>query len=93
MFGRLARIAGASCVGLAAMLVSGCVAIPVTGAKREPVVYTPAWWPAKLVADVYRPQPGGRPAPAVLLVHGGGIGGTGARWEMNGIAAKLVTRG
>jgi len=89
MFGRLAGIAGT----LAGVFVSGCVAIPLTGAKRERVVYTPVSWPEKLVADVYRPQPSGRPAPAVLLVHGGGLRAEGGRWEMNGIAAKLVKRG
>lgn len=91
------RLTGLSALGagLAVLLGGGCVAIPVTGARRErEVVYTPAGWPEKLTADVYRPQArGGRPAPAVLLVHGGGMRGTGARWEMNGIAAKLVSRG
>jgi len=93
MICRLAGIAGALSVGMVAVLASGCVAIPVTGAKRERVVYTPASWPERLVADVYRPQPCGRPAPAVLLVHGGGLRAGGGRWEMNGIAAKLVKRG
>ena len=82
-------------IGMVVMFGSGCVAIPLTGAKRErAVVYTPTWWPERLTADVYRPQPpSGRPAPAVLLVHGGGMRGEGARWEMNGIAARLVKRG
>lgn len=93
MFGRLARIARVLVAGLAVVLGVGCVAIPVTGARRERTVYTPASWPEKLAADVYRPQPGLRPAPAVLLVHGGGMRGEGGRWEMNGIAAKLVKRG
>jgi len=94
MFGRLAEIVRALAVGWAVVLASGCVAIPVTGAKRDrAVVYTPGSWPEKLVADVYRPQPGGRPVPAVLLVHGADWRAEGASWEMNGIAAKLVKRG
>ena len=90
---RLGRLGALVWVGV---VCGGCVAIPVTGAKRErEVVYSPAGWPEPLTADVYRPRvpPGGRPLPAVLLVHGGGMRGAGARWEMNGIAAKLVSRG
>ncbi len=33
------------------------------------------------------------PAPAVLLVHGGGWTGKDGRWQMNGIATQLVKRG
>lgn len=90
---RFASIACALSIGFAVVLGSGCVAFPLTGARRtRAVVYTPASWPEKLVADVYRPECG-RPAPAVLLVHGGGWRGKGSRWMMNGIAAKLVRRG
>lgn len=93
MFCRFAGIAGGLAVGFAVMFGGGCVAIPVTGLKRaRAVVYTPESWPMKLVADVYRPQ-SEPPAPAVLLVHGGGLRGNGSRWVMNGIAAKLVKRG
>ena len=93
MIFRFARISGAGLVGFAVVLGCGCVAIPVTGVKRErAVVYTPATWPEKLVADVYRPA-SVRQAPAVLLVHGGGMRSEGTRWVMNGIAARLVKRG
>ena len=93
MFCRLARISCAVSAGFAVVFGGGCVAIPMPGPKRAgTVVYTPASWPEKLEADVYRPK-NARPAPAVLLVHGGGLRGGGSRWVMNGIAAKLVKRG
>ena len=76
------------------MLSVGCVAFPLTGAKREKVVYTPAGWPERLGADVYRPEKSvGRGVPAVLLVHGGDWRPEGAAWAMNGIAARLAKRG
>jgi acetyl esterase/lipase len=56
------------------------------------IVYTPADWPAPVMGDLYRPATA-RPAPAVLLVHGGGWTGKDGRWQMNPIAKKLAKRG
>ena len=93
MYRRLGKTARALAVGFICVICIGCIAVPVTGVKRDrDVVYTPESWPEKLVADVYRQQ-GDRLAPAVLLVHGGGMRAGGARLQMNGIAAKLAKRG
>jgi acetyl esterase/lipase len=56
------------------------------------IVYTPDKWPAPVLGDLYRPQVT-QPAPAVLLVHGGGWTGKDGRWQMNSIARKLAKRG
>ena len=56
------------------------------------ITYTPVGWPEPVLGDLYRPQATG-PAPAVLLVHGGGWTGKDGRWQMNSIATKLVKRG
>ena len=56
------------------------------------LVYTPRDWPQPVLGDLYRPQTT-RPAPAVLLVHGGGWTGKDGRWQMNSIATKLAKRG
>lgn len=56
------------------------------------LVYTPDSWPVPVLGDLYRPRTSS-PAPAVLLVHGGGWTGKDGRWQMNGIATKLVKRG
>lgn len=84
--------------------LSGC-AIPVgspvrgqgTSEKKgytitRNLVYTPKDWPVPVKGDLYRPQIPS-PAPAVLLMHGGGWTGTDGRWQMNSIARKLVLRG
>jgi len=42
--------------------------------------------------DLYSPGPAGKPAPLVLLVHGGGWG-SGDRTEMAPLAARLAARG
>jgi len=75
----------------------GCVLpvnVPVApGVKRQKsVIYTPPSWPTPLTADVFH-RPGGSPAPAVLLIHGGSWKANGARWSMDGIARKLAARG
>lgn len=87
-----------------ALLVAGCVAPYFgieTGQKatadsrymvRKNIVYTPENWPVPVMADLYRP-PGKAPAPAVLLVHGGGWTGSDGRWQMDPIAKKLARRG
>ena len=56
------------------------------------IVYTPKNWPAPVLGDLYR-QKTTRPAPAVLLVHGGGWTGKDGRWQMTSIARKLAKRG
>ncbi|MES2438765.1 MAG: alpha/beta hydrolase [Verrucomicrobiota bacterium] len=56
------------------------------------IVYTPEQWPAPVLGDFYRPH-SHLPAPAVLLVHGGGWTGKDGRWQMNPIARKLAKRG
>jgi acetyl esterase/lipase len=56
------------------------------------LVYTPAHWPAPVMGDFYRPH-GTKPAPAVLLIHGGGWSGEDGRWQMDPIAARLARRG
>lgn len=42
--------------------------------------------------DLYLPAPGGKPAPLVMLVHGGGWG-SGQRSNMAPLAARLAARG
>ncbi|WP_313034249.1 family 43 glycosylhydrolase [Massilia alkalitolerans] len=42
--------------------------------------------------DLYLPGPGGKPAPLVILVHGGGWG-SGERTNMAPLAARLAARG
>ncbi len=56
------------------------------------LIYTPAEWPEKIPADLYRPATP-KPAPAVLLIHGGGWTGEDGRWQMDSIAAQLAKRG
>lgn len=56
------------------------------------VVFTPGGWPARLVADLYIPT-AQSPAPAVLLIHGGGWNGKERRSDMAGIARSLAKRG
>lgn len=90
----LGKLAGAGVV----TLLCGCVppvAVPLPRGveRRQNVVYTPPTWPVPLSADVFYLPQGGRPAPAVLLVHGGSWKAHGARWSMNGIARKLAARG
>ena len=57
------------------------------------MVYTPADWPEPVRGDFYQPKGVSGPAPAVLLIHGGGWTGEDGRWQMNPIAGKLVKRG
>ncbi len=90
-------------VSLVALLV-GCVS-PVGAVSRgqstsvksgytitRNMIYTPDHWPAPVPADLYRPR-SSQPAPAVLLIHGGGWTGKDGRWQMDPIAAKLARRG
>ncbi len=85
-------------------LVSGCgspLGSPVrwqtTSVKNDHtvtrnLVYTPEHWPEPVMGDFYRPH-GTTPAPAVLLIHGGGWSGEDGRWQMSPIAARLARRG
>lgn len=57
------------------------------------IIFTPADWPEPVRGDFYQPRSGSKPAPAVLLIHGGGWTGEDGRWQMNPIAQKLVKRG
>lgn len=56
------------------------------------IIYTPEHWPEPVPGDLYRPR-STRPAPAVLLMHGGGWTGKDGRWQMNPIARQLAKRG
>jgi acetyl esterase/lipase len=82
----------------ASAALSGCASSrqqkPPTGrvSMRKDVAFTPESWPERLVADLYFPE-GGMPAPAVLLVHGGGWNGKESRSDMAGIANSLAKRG
>jgi acetyl esterase/lipase len=49
-------------------------------------------WPEKMPGDLYLPRRE-TPAPAVLLVHGGGWEGMDGRWQMEPIAKQLAKRG
>ncbi|SFM55105.1 alpha/beta hydrolase [Marinobacter pelagius] len=84
------------------LLLAGCashdkarqepVALPETGYEvRSPVRFSPDDWPEPLFADLYLPQRPD-PAPAVLLVHGGGWERR-SREDMTWIAEELAGRG
>lgn len=55
------------------------------------VVFTPANWPQRLLADVYVPA-GKGPFPAVLVIHGGGWE-EGDREQVQSIAERVAERG
>lgn len=91
---RLVMVVMAS--GLASVLC-GCVLpvtlpLPAEVTRLRNIVYTPPSCPSPLSADVFY-RPGGKPSPAVLLVHGGGWKSNGPRWSMNGVARRLAARG
>lgn len=84
------------------LLLAGCashdnarqepVALSETGYEvRSPVRFSPDDWPEPLFADLYLPQRPD-PAPAVLLVHGGGWERR-SREDMTWIAEELAERG
>lgn len=79
-----------------ASLSSGASSQPNSGSRsfsiQKDVVFTPAKWPAKLVADIYKPT-SSAPTPAVLLIHGGGWNDKERRSDMAGIARSLTKRG
>ena len=59
---------------------------------RKDVIYTPEEWPEEVRADVYQPDVR-EAAPAVLLIHGGSWAENDNRYQMRGLAKKLVRRG
>ncbi|MDP4625367.1 MAG: alpha/beta hydrolase [Akkermansiaceae bacterium] len=83
---------------LAAASLSGCMSSPMINASAldyktsKDVIFTPASWPAPLVADIYQPA-SEKPTPAVLLIHGGGWNGKERRSDMTAIAKSLAKRG
>jgi len=89
---------------LLVVVLTGCVNVIDLGVHRQSsshkandpvtrdIVYTPENWPVPVLGDLYRPR-AAQPAPAVLLVHGGGWTGKDGRWQMTPIARKLAKRG
>ncbi len=77
--------------------LNSCVSLPFSSNRNEfitqrDVTFTPASWPAPLVADFYQPK-SSEPTPAVVLIHGGGWNKSERRRDMTGIAKKLVANG
>ncbi len=83
---------------LSAAAMNGCAPAPTTARSsagfsvRKNIVYTPIKWPTAQLADLYFPT-SAKPAPAVLLIHGGGWNGKERRSDMTGIARSLAKRG
>ncbi len=83
---------------LSAAALNGCTPplsapLPAFGfSVRRDVVFTPKNWPTEQLADLYLPS-SAKPAPAVLLIHGGGWNGKESRSDMAGIARSLAKRG
>ncbi len=99
---RQCRSANLAALILGGLLLAGCashhnvreapVALPETGFEVRPAVrFSPEDWPEALFADLYLPE-GSGPAPAVLLVHGGGWERR-SREDMTWIAEELAARG
>ncbi|MGJ8643503.1 MAG: alpha/beta hydrolase fold domain-containing protein [Luteolibacter sp.] len=83
---------------LAAVSLSGCMTSSMVNASAadfkttKDVTFTPASWPAPLVADFYQ-SVADNPIPAVLLIHGGGWNNKERRSDMTAIAKSLTKRG
>lgn len=78
---------------LASVALNSCLGMVGSGmAAKQQVVYSPADWPEELKGSVFKPELE-KPAPAVLLIHGGVKLGDDGRWVMNWIARKLAERG
>lgn len=76
----------------AATLFSSCSSSALDYQTVRDLTYTPKSWPTAQVADLYKPV-SKRPAPAVLLIHGGGWSKSERRSDMNRIARNLARRG
>ena len=68
------------------------VAVKTSFESRKDVVISPASWPQEMKADLYVPNVD-KPAPGVLLIHGGGWTGGDKRSQMSSIAKRLAKRG
>lgn len=83
---------------LSAAALNGCAPSPTAAQAstgfivRNDVVFTPENWPKAQLGDLYLPA-SAKPAPAVLLIHGGGWSGKERRSDMTGIARSLAKRG
>ncbi len=83
---------------ITAAALNGCAPAPTSTqvsagfSLRKDVVFTPKNWPTAQLADLYFPT-SAKPAPAVLLIHGGGWSGKERRTDMTGIAKSLSKRG
>lgn len=67
--------------------------VPVVSSYQitRDVEVSPAGWPKKLLADIYRPS-GAGPHPSVLLIHGGAWK-RGDRAQVEGLAERIAARG
>ncbi len=91
------------CLAVAGLLTTGCAShlSRPDGPAPTPVhtdfhvsrdiTISPAEWPQKLEADIYRPD-GKGPFPAVLVLYGGGWH-AGNRWQMMPVSMALARRG
>ncbi len=83
---------------LSAAALNSCAPAPTAAQAsadfsiRKDVVFTPKNWPTSQLADLYLPT-SAKPAPAVLLIHGGGWNGKERRADMTSIAKSLAKRG
>ncbi len=73
-------------------LAALCALVLVSCTMGRKVIYTPKNWPEDVPGTVFKPK-SYKPAPAVLLIHGGVKIGEDGRWVMNGIARKFARRG
>ncbi|MDX1634167.1 MAG: alpha/beta hydrolase [Marinobacter sp.] len=98
----LTRLIRTSVAGLLGLVLAGCAThineperIPELAETdfqvREGVTYSPPRWPQALQADLYLPQVE-TPAPAVLMVHGGGWERR-SREDMTWLAEALAGHG
>jgi acetyl esterase/lipase len=97
--------APATAVALVALCLAGAGCSTHIGKPKDPgpppvhaeydvtydVAFTPADWPQRLLADVYRPR-GAGPLPSVLLLHGGAWK-RGDREQVEDTAERIAARG
>ena len=95
---RMLRMRFLTLLVLSAAALNGCAPPPSSPqvsagfSVRKDVVFTPENWPTAQLADLYIPA-SEKPAPAVLLIHGGGWSGKERRGDMTGIARSLAKKG